>query len=91
MAKKQMTTYEKVQLCLKGVSNEDAEDVAVNILAQIFAKHMYVYKDADAWLDSLLTKLTTSTREYMHNNAMSLALGGVIREMKQDKDKKNKK
>ena len=91
MAKKQMTTYEKVQLCLKGVSNEEAEDAAVKILAQIFAKHMYVYKDADAWLDSLLTKLTTSTREYMHNNAMSLALGGVIHEMKQVKDKNNKK
>lgn len=91
MAKKVLTVHQQVEQCLKGVSNEEAEDVAVKILAQIFAKHMYVYKDADAWLDSLLTKLTTSTREYMHNNAMSLALGGVIHEMKQDKDKKKKK
>lgn len=91
MAKKQMTTYEKVQLCLKGVSNEEAEDAAVKILAQIFAKHMYVYKDEDAWLDKILSNLTQSTREYAHNNAMSLALGGVIHEMQQDKDKKKKK
>lgn len=90
MAKKQMTTYEKVELCLKGVSNEEAEDVAVKILAQIFAKHMYMYKDADAWLDKILSNLTQSTREYAHNNAMCLALGGVIQEL-QDKKKNNKK
>lgn len=85
MAKKQMTTYEKVQLCLKGASNEEAEDVAVKILAQIFAKHMYVYKDADAWLDKILSNLTQSTLEYAHNNAMILAIGSAIHDMSKDK------
>lgn len=61
------------------------------ILEKILIVPRIDLKDADAWLDKILSNLTQSTREYAHNNAMSLALGGVIHEMQQDKDKNNKK
>lgn len=40
---KDMTPFERVEPRLKGLSNEEAEDVAVQIIAQVFAKHIYIY------------------------------------------------
>lgn len=53
----EMTPFERVESRLKGLTNEEAEDVAMTILANLFIKHTYVLKDGEEWLKQLIPKL----------------------------------
>ena len=74
----EMTPFERVLPRLKGLSNEEAEDIAIKILAQVGAKHFYVFCDGDKYFDDLLKKLSNEIIEYSKNHSYELALGKVF-------------
>ena len=80
MAKKlsEMEPFERVEPRLKGLTNEEAEDVAVKILAQVIAKHVYSIKDGDEYVTKLLEKLFKASDDYAKNHSMELAMAAVF-------------
>lgn len=80
MAKKlsEMTPWERVLPRLKGLSNEQAEEVAVKILAQIMAKHVWIKKDGEEYISSLMKKICVAADEYGQEHSMLLAIGSVV-------------
>lgn len=84
MAKKlaDMTPFERVSKRLKGLTNEEAEDVAVQILAQVVAKKVVIHGGTeDVFLD-LMGKIAKAGDEYIQKNARMLAMGKVMEERK---------
>ena len=71
----EMTPIEKVSRVMKGMTNEDAEEVAVHILAQIVAKHVYVFEDGEVYLEYLAKRLMEATEKYTQEHRSELAMG----------------
>lgn len=88
MEKKQLTTYQKVERLLNGISNEEAEDVAVKILAQILAKHFYVMEDGKEYLLSLNEKLLSETKEFVKKYSFMIAISKVVNDKEKEKSKR---
>ena len=76
----EMTPYERVESRLKGLTNEEAEDVALTILAQVFAKHVYIFDDGEEWLKLMMNKLEEKTIDFTQKNSLNIAAGKVARE-----------
>lgn len=76
-----MTPWERVLPRLKGLSNEQAEEVAVNILAQIVAKHVWIEKDGEEYISALMKKICKAADEYSQEHSMLLAMGSVVKGM----------
>lgn len=81
---KDMTPYERVEQRMKGLSNEEAEDVAVKILAQVLAKHVHIFGDGEKYLESLMKKIVDATREYSMTHSMLIAMGKVVHEREEE-------
>ncbi len=77
---KDMTPFERVEPRLKGLSNEEAEDVAVQIIAQIFAKHALIFKDSEGYFKSLFDKIAEASVKYAKEHSFELAAGRVAYE-----------
>lgn len=76
----EMTPWERVEPRLKGLSNEEAEDVAIKILAQIAAKHYYVFNDFEEWAKRVFRdKLWDAILDYKDKHAFELSLGSVMK------------
>ena len=82
MAKKlaDMTPFERVSKRLEGLTNEEAEDVAVQILAQVVAKKVVIHGE-DVFL-ALMEKIAKAGDEYIQTHAGLLAMGKVMAERK---------
>lgn len=72
-----MTPFERVEPRLKGLTNEEVEDVAVRMLAQVFAKHIHIFKDGNEYYKKLQKHLAEETKAYILRNSYELALGSV--------------
>ena len=79
---KDMTPFERVEPRLKGLSNEEADDVAVQIIAQVFAKHIYIFKDGEEYYKGLMHRIAEATRKYTKEHSFELALGSTIEKHK---------
>lgn len=84
MSKKlsEMTPFERVKSRMKGLSNDEAEEVAILILAQVIAKHIYIFNDAEAYFDLLTRKLGEATNKFAFENALQLSMGNVFYQKK---------
>ena len=78
---KDMTPFERVEQRLKGLSNEEAEDVAVQIIAQVAAKRVHIFKDEE-YFGKLGRKLIEATAKYAKQHSFELALGSAIEKHK---------
>ena len=76
-----MTPWERVLPRLKGLSNEQAEAVDVNILAQIVAKHVWIEKDGEEYIPALMKKICEAADKYSQEHSMLLAMGSVVKGM----------
>lgn len=81
---KDMTPFERVEPRLKGLSNEEAEDVAVQIIAQIFAKHIFIFKDGEEYYKGLMRRIDEATCKYTKEHSFELAAGRVAEENKEE-------
>lgn len=77
---KDMTPFERVEPRLKGLSNEEADDV--QIIAQVFAKHIYIFKDGEEYYKGLMHRIAEATREYTKKHSFELAAGRVAEDNK---------
>lgn len=82
MAKKlaDMTPFERVSQRLKGLTNEEAEDVAVQILAQVVAKKVVIHGGREDVFLALMEKIAKAGDEYIQTHAGLLAMGKVMAE-----------
>ena len=78
MSRKKETPSERVEKALENLSNDQAEDIALRILAQVYAKHIHVFKDGDRYIERLLSKLSLQTKIYVAAHARALALASII-------------
>lgn len=78
-----MSPYERVEQRMKGLTNNEAEDVAVKILAQIVAKHVYSLKDGDEYFPKLMEKIMSAADEYAKKHSLELAVSSVFRRKQQ--------
>lgn len=79
-----MTIYEKVERILTGVSNEEAEEVAVKILAQLIAKHAYIENDLDAYNKGLWKKLTEAAIKFSQSHSLEMALAKAVHDKEKE-------
>lgn len=82
-----MTPFERVATRLKGFSIEEAEDVAIQILAQVIVKKIYVENEGADYLEGLLSRITKEAGAYADKNALMLAMAKVTKE--KDGNEKN--
>lgn len=84
MAKKlaDMTPFERVSKRLEGLTNEEAEDVAVQILAQVVAKKVVIHGGREDVFLALMEKIAKAGDEYIQTHAGLLAMGKVMAEKK---------
>lgn len=84
MAKKlaDMTPFERVSKRLEGLTNEEAEDVAVQILAQVVAKKVVIHGGREDVFLALMEKIAKAGDEYIQTHAGLLAMGKVMAERK---------
>ena len=78
----EMEPFERVESRMKDLSNDEAEEVAVTILAQVIAKHIYVFRDEEAYFDLLMRKLADATNKFAIENALPLAMSGAVYQKK---------
>lgn len=76
----EMTPWERVEQRLRGLTNEEVEDVALKILAQLMAKHIHVFEDGKEYFHGFLEKLAEETVKYEREHSMELAMGAVFRD-----------
>ncbi len=74
----EMTPWERVEPRLKGLKNEEAEEIAVRILAQVLSKHIYVFEDGREYFTCLMEKIADASTEYTKTHTFALALGNVM-------------
>lgn len=84
MAKKlaDMTPFERVSKRLEGLTNEEAEDVAVQILAQVVAKKVVIHGGREDVFLALMEKIAKAGDEYIQTHAGLLAMGKVMADRK---------
>ena len=84
MAKKlaDMTPFERVSKRLEGLTNEEAEDVAVQILAQVVAKKVVIHGGREDVFLALMEKIAKAGDDYIQTHAGLLAMGKVMAERK---------
>ena len=75
----EMTPFERVLPRLKGMSNEEAEEVAIKILAQLVAKHVYIEEDGGEYISYLMKKICESADTYRQEHAFELALAAAVK------------
>lgn len=78
----EMDPFERVQSRLKGMKNEEVEDVACKMLAQVFAKHIYIFKDGEEYSMKLMKHIADETVAYTKEHTFELALGAVCEKNK---------
>lgn len=79
----EMTPYERVAPRLKGLSNEEAEDVAVTILSQVLAKRAYIDEDKDC-VHNLMMRLCKEADEYAERFKFDIALVKAVKKLEAD-------
>ncbi len=65
---------------LKGLSNEEAAEVAIKILAQVLAKHIHVANDGPEYYKKLMKRIYEAAFDYSQKHAHELALASVLTE-----------
>lgn len=70
----EQTPWERVLPRLKGLTDQEAEDVAVRILAPIMAKHVYIKRDGKTYLYDLMGHICTEGDAYARRNKTIIAL-----------------
>lgn len=73
----EMTPFERVGQRMKGLTWEEAESIAVEILARCLSLHLYVRKDAEQWWEQFEKNLSNRTYEWKNENALDLAMAAV--------------
>lgn len=74
----EMEPYERVEPRLRGLTNDEAEDVAVKILSQVLAKHVYSIKDGDEYIKKLFAKICKAADDYAKEHSFELAMSAVF-------------
>ena len=83
----EMTPYERVDQMLAGLPNEEVEDIAIKLLAQIVAKAVYIRGD-EQYIMQLVKRICENADEFAKNHRFEIAICRVIQE--QDQGKSNK-
>ena len=83
----EMTPFERVEQRMKGMSFEEAEDVAVEILARCFCLHVYVRKDAKEWIANTMERIGKRADEFSHEHSFELAAANTFIENNTPYDK----
>lgn len=77
-----MTTIEdRVYSAMDGCSNEQAESIAISILAQLFAKKVHIECNNDYMLD-VVHKIAIQADIYTKEHVSELAIGRVLHKKK---------
>lgn len=74
----EMTPYERVEQRMKGMSWEEAEDVAVEILARCTGLHVHVRKDSEEWIPKLFERIGKRADEWSQEHSFKLALTNAV-------------
>lgn len=83
-----MTPYERVEERLVGLSNEEVEDIAIKMLAQIVAKAVYIRGD-EQYIMQLVKRICEKADEFAKDHSLEIAMGKVIYEQEQGKTNKD--
>lgn len=82
MAKKNrqahITPIERVAPYLENMTIEEAESVAIEILAQVVAKRIYIRGEGVEYFDKLMDGICSKADEYARSHASEIALSKVI-------------
>lgn len=70
----EMTPFERVLPRLKGLSNDESEDVAVKNLGQVVAKHIFVNGEGADYFDALVKKICDATDQYKEEHSLELSI-----------------
>lgn len=73
---------------MKGFSNEDAEALAVTILAQLFVKAIWIREDKDYPVE-VFRKCMAAADEYVKDHTGTIALCRVINKREKEKEGKD--
>lgn len=80
---------ERVAPILEGMTLDEAEDVAVAILAQVMAKRVYVEDRGAEYFDDIMTRVCSSADDYARDNESSIAVSRFVLAHKDDIDSLN--
>lgn len=72
-----MTPIERVDRVMTGMTNEDAESVAVHILSQLIAKRVCINEDFD-YMDEVYDKIMEGVKNYATEHVTELAISRVF-------------
>lgn len=71
------TTEDRVYKAMRGCKNEQAEGIAIHILAQLLAKQVHIEGNQDYLLD-IARKIAEEADKYAQEHAHELALTKVL-------------
>ena len=83
----EMTPFERVLPRLKGLSNDESEDVAVKILGQVVAKHIFVNGEGADYFDALVKKICDATDQYKDKHSLEISIARAIKRQEESKCK----
>lgn len=81
-----MEPFERVLPRLKGLSNEEAEEVAIKILAQTTAKAIHVRGEGVDYLMGIMKRVCQEADKYTKEHSWDLALGKVFYDKRNEDD-----
>lgn len=74
----EMTPFERVEQRMKGMSYEEAEDVAVEILARCTCLHIYVRKDAKEWIANTMERIGKRADEFSQEHSFEISAASAF-------------
>lgn len=84
MAKKlkDMTPFERVESRMKDLSWDEAEEVAIKILAKVVSKKVYVDDEGKEYVNGLVKRIMQEADQYAKENSLLLSFVKVFRDPK---------
>ncbi len=81
--------FESVLPRLKGLSNEEAEEVAIKILGQTAAKAMYIREEGEDYLMRIIERICQEADKFAKEHSWEMAIGNVFYDKKNEDDEEN--
>ena len=84
-----MSPVERVNMAMKGLTWDEAEEAGVEILARCLALHVYARKDGVDWVDKTSKRIIKRAQEWKDegNHSWILAWAAVAHKKEQNKEK----
>ncbi len=73
----EMTLFERVSHVLKDATTDEAEDVAIQILSSIVARHVYVRGENEEYVMSLVRRICEAGDEWAQQHSFQIAVAKV--------------